>query len=110
MLGLILIFFIGKYFYELAQDYYKHRWLYAILGIASYYFGAIVVGGVIVGLYIEFLTDGFIDDYSDTLLSFILFPFGIATAYVFYYFLKKRWQKEEDSSKDEIDDIGKITE
>ena len=33
MLGLLLIYFIGKYFYDLAAEFEKNKWLYAILGV-----------------------------------------------------------------------------
>jgi len=107
MLGIILIYFLGKYFYELAQDYYKHRWLFAILGVLSYYFGAIVIGGLLLGFGLEFFGESSIDSYSDIEISLMVIPFGIACAYLFYFLLKRQWKKEVLVAKDSIDDIGK---
>ena len=106
MLGLLLIFFIGKYFYELAQDYYKHRWLYAILGIIVYYAaGAFFV--VVVGL--ADLLFGLNVNWENTMgWNLLGIPIGIAADYGFYILLKRKWEKETNIPKDEIMDIGKL--
>ena len=33
MLGLVLLYWIGKYFYKLAEEYDKSKWGFAILGL-----------------------------------------------------------------------------
>lgn len=107
MLGILLIFFIGKYFYELAQDYNKHRWLYGIVGIVVYY-GAGLLYGVIFG-FLDVVFELNID-WDDTFgYNLLSIPIGIAACYGFYVFLEKRWKREENSAKDEIDDIGKLS-
>lgn len=108
MLGLILIFFIGKYFYELAQDYYKHRWLYAILGIIVYY-----AAGAVFGLILGIADAIFILNINwDNAMAWNLLgiPIGIGADYGFYYLLKRKWENEIQMPKDEIMDIGKNTE
>ena len=108
MLRLILIFFIGKYFYELAQEYEKKRWLYAILGIVVYY-AAGAVFGVILGLADVILGLGI--DWDNSLgLNLLGLPIGIAADYIFYQYLKKTWEKERGNPADEIMDIGKPLE
>ena len=107
MIGLLLIFFIGKYFYELAQDYYKHRWLYALLGIIVYYAAGAILG-VIVGL--ADLLFGLNVNWENTLgWNLLGIPIGIAADYGFYILLKRKWEKEVNIPKDEIMDIGKST-
>lgn len=108
MLGLLLIFFIGKYYYELAQDYYKHRWLYAIFGIIIYYVGT-AVGGIILG-FLDVLFALNFDWDSSLFLGLIALPFGIVAAYFIYIVLKRKWKKETGVAKDEIQDIGKNIE
>jgi len=108
MLGFILIFFIGKYFYELAQNYYKHRWLYAILGVVVYY-AAGAIFGLIIGLADVLI--GLNINWENTLgLNLLGIPIGIAADYAFYVLLKRKWEKEVVLPKDEIMDIGKPTE
>lgn len=108
MLGILLIFFIGKYYYELAQDYYKHRWVYGIFGIIIYYVGT-AIGGVILGLLDLIFAWNF--DWDNSLfLGLLALPFGISAAYVIYILLKKKWKKEITVVKDEIQNIGKSIE
>ncbi len=108
MLGLFLIFFIGKYYYELAQDYYKHRWLYGIFGIIVYYIGT-AIGGVILG-FLDLIFAWNFDWENSLFLGFLALPFGIAATYAIYSLLKKKWKNEVVVVKDEIQDIGKNTE
>ncbi len=105
MLGLLLLFFIGKYYYELAQDYYKHRWLYGVLGIVIYYMGTFA-GGFIIG-FLAVLFDWSLNWGNTTALGLLVLPFGIILAYVVYVLLKKKWKKETIKVKDEIQDIGR---
>ena len=108
MLGLLLIYFIGKYFYELAQDFYKHRWLYAILGIVFHYASGAVFG-VILGVF-DLLLELNINWDETFGINLLSIPIGLLGCYGFYIILKKRWQKNLDISKDEIEDIGKALE
>ena len=108
MLGLLLIYFIGKYFYELAQDFYKHRWLYAIFGIVVYYASGAVFG-VILGVF-DLLLELNINWDETFGINLLSIPIGLLGCYGFYIVLKKRWQNNTDLVKDEIEDIGKTIE
>lgn len=108
MLRILLIYFIGKYFYELAQDFYKHRWLYAILGIVVYYISGFVFALILVVLDSLFLLN--INWDNSFGVNLISIPVGLLGCYIFYIVLKKRWEKADTSSMDEIDDIGKLSE
>lgn len=111
MFGIVLLVIIGRQFYKLANRYKKtNNWLYPILGIISYYLGAIVIGGVIVFSIIEFGLDGYIDDYSDKALSIMIMPFGILSTYLLYKFFERKWEKEFVPVGNEIEDIGKPEE
>lgn len=109
MLGLIIIFIVGKNFYELSLDYGKKKWLYAILGVVSYYAGTFMIG-LTIGLYSEITGRGSIDTMNTLMLNLIALPFGILTCYLFYRWLKRKWQKEKQAMVDEIHEINKIGE
>ena len=47
MLGIVLIYWLGKYFYQLAEKYNQNKWLYAILGIVVYYVSQLFFGFVL---------------------------------------------------------------
>lgn len=108
MLGILLIYFIGRYFYRLAETFNQNKWLYAILGVVTYYIGTFV-GGIVLAIFDELFAIGINWDNNFS-LGLLAMPFGIATAYLFYYLLNKKWQKSVILIKDEIQDIGKPVE
>lgn len=103
MLGLILLYWIGKYFYKLAEEYDKNKWVYAILGIIVYY-GGIIAFSFSLGVIAEFVSPGFFDSFNETLLGIIMLPFGILSCYLLYSYLEKTWEKSKPVN--EIDQIG----
>lgn len=105
MLGILLIYFIGKYFYELAQDYYKNRWLWAILAVILYY-AAGAIFGVILALCDMAFNLG-IDWDNNFGINLLGIPVGLLADYGLFVYLKNKWHKESLLAKDEIQDIGK---
>ncbi|WP_291866277.1 hypothetical protein [Maribacter sp.] len=103
MLGLLLLYWIGKYFYKLAEEYNKSEWGYAVLGILVYY-GGIFFFGLIAGIIGEIVSPGFSETFNETLFGFIMLPFGILSCYLLYKYLEKTWKKNRP--KNEIDTIG----
>jgi len=60
MLGLLLIYFIGKYFYDLAILHEKSKWGWAVIGVVSYYAeGFILAFGL--GMIAELVSPVFFD-------------------------------------------------
>lgn len=90
MLGLLLIYFLGKYFYDLALQYNKPPWKYAVIGILSYYLG-IALGGAFMGIMLEWTSPGSIDRINDWLLGLICIPFGLLIAKLTHLHLQKRF-------------------
>ena len=109
MLSLLLLYWIGKYFYKLAEEYDKSKWGYAILGIVVFYSGAIIIGGIIMFI-VEMLSSGFIDRFSDNVLGLIMMPFGALSCYLLYKYFEKTWEKNDPRKNSIIDQIGKIEE
>lgn len=105
MLGLALLYFIGKYYYNLAGNHDKNKWGYAILGIAAYYVGAIILG-MILGIIIEFSTNSSVEDMNPLILGLIGLPFGAGTTALVYHLLKKNWDKNKKIDLDMIEQIG----
>lgn len=106
MLGLLLLYWIGKYFYKLAGEYNKHQWGFAILGIMVYYSG-IVLFSIIIGIIAELVSPGFFDTTNETLLGIVMLPFGILSCYILYKYLEKTWEKNNPNPDELIDEIGK---
>jgi len=106
MLGLVLLYWIGKYYYKLAESFNKNKWGFAILGIAIYYIG-IMVFGFIVGIIFELVSPGYLDTFNDKILGLLLLPFGILNCYLAYKYLEKTWVKNTPDPLELIDEIGK---
>ncbi|WP_445455313.1 hypothetical protein [Flavobacterium sp. HNIBRBA15423] len=104
MLGLVLIYWIGKYFYVLAEKYNQNKWLYAILGVVIYYLGQIIFG-VILAIFNEFLDLGI--DFDDVVINLLGIPIGGLACYGFYKILENNWKKIQLQPIENIDDIGK---
>lgn len=109
MLGLVLLYWIGKYFYKLSEEYDKSKWGYTILGIVVYYAGTVLFGGIVMGLG-EIFSPGFIDTFNETILGIMMIPFGLLSCYLLYKYLEKTWKKNDPTKNNMIDQIGKIEE
>lgn len=106
MLGLIFIYWIGKYFYQLAEEFNKNKWLFAILGVVVYYAAQLIVG-ILIGVLAMFFNWN-IDFESNIQMALIGIPAGAGITYLFYFLLKRKWKSEKIEVKDSIQDIGKV--
>ena len=102
MLGLLLLYWIGKYFYKLAEVYEKSKWGYAILGVVVYYLGTFVFA-----FLLAIFTPNFLDSESDTVIGLISLPFGVLSCYLLYKYFEKTWEKNKPKADKLIDQIGK---
>jgi hypothetical protein len=107
MLGILFIYFIGKYFYDLAIFHKKSKWLFTIFGVISYYAGTLL-GGFLLGLF-SVLFSIEIDWNNNILISVLAIPFGVGTSYLVYILLKRKWSSEV-KIEETIDTIGKKQE
>ena len=103
MLGLLLIYFIWKYYSELAFEYHRSRWGYAILGIASYYAGT-AMGGIILYAGCALAGSDFPEETARPLVSLICMPFGILAVWGLYKLLEKNWARTgRNTDNDSLD-------
>jgi len=103
MIGLFLIYWIGKSFYELAHEHDKSRWGFAILGVVSYCVGT-AIAEVILALLSEASMIRSIDDMNPVALSALGLPIGLLTCWLLYRLLKSQWSKRrQDAEIDVID-------
>lgn len=101
MLGLIFIYFIGKYFYDLANQFEKKKWLFVILGIASYYVGSFF-GGIIFGFIASITAPEFFKNTTKLGLQLVVLPIALLICWGYYQFLKKRWSSKPNKSRIDI--------
>ena len=106
MLGLLLIYFVGRYFYRLAEEHYKNKWGYAIFGVFSYYVG-VIFSSILIVMAGELWGSLAVDQMNEFVLNLLAQPLAILTAVGVYFVLKKRWQKNTDTPEDIIEEIGR---
>jgi phosphate/sulfate permease len=94
MIGLFLIYFIGRKFYQFAFEYNRHQWLYAILGIVVYYAGTFVAGAALASASI-LLDMPQLLEIDPILLSLMAIPAGLLFCLIFYVLLKRNWVKRK---------------
>ena len=92
MLGILLIYFMAKPFYKLADAYGKSKWGYAILVVAIY-FGGQIVTGVVLGLLAPELFHNE-DKATEVLLNLGGVVIGALAVWLTYKLLKQNWLKQ----------------
>lgn len=110
MFGFLLLYFIWKYYSELALEHNKSKWGYALLGMVSYYGGAFI-GGILLAA-IGLLIGWDITNTSDIFLSLMALPFGVLSVWGLYKILERQWSKTGKSpDNDSLDsDLMKTTD
>lgn len=103
LFGFILIYWMGKYFYQLADKYNQNKWLFAILGIVVYYLSQFVVG-LFIGVLNAIFNFGI--DFNNFGVNLIGIPIGFLFVYLFYILLEKNWKKSKIEPIERIDQIG----
>ena len=101
MLGLLLIYFIGKYFYDLTQLHSKSPWPFAILGVVSYYVGTFI-GGLVIGIGIALFSETPVEEINDWIFNLLAIPFGLLACWGTYKILERNWSKTNIVSSDDI--------
>lgn len=101
-LGYILIFYIGFYFYRLAENHHKNKWLFGFIGIVIYFFGL-----VIYPLYIRFFDSTEIEEFKLVLVSFKSFTIGLLFVCISFQLLSIIWSRKKKVNKKDIEKIGK---
>ncbi len=109
MLGILLIYLIGKKFYDLAGNYEKSQWTYAVLGVLSYYIGTFIAGIAIV-IFLDLFEITSVDDVDDFVLGLVAIPFGLLSCWGVYHLLIRNWEKKTISNNLDILDIDLIKE
>lgn len=107
MLGLLLIYFVGKKFYDLAFEYDRSRWGFAIAGVVCYYAFTFICAFVI-ALFIEINSPGYITDSNEIWIGMLGIPFGILACWGLYKILENSWIKARAQAQPNTLDSGMI--
>ncbi|MCJ8290343.1 MAG: hypothetical protein HRT58_11820 [Crocinitomicaceae bacterium] len=91
MLGLVIIYFIGKSFFNLAKKHERNKWLFGILGVVTYY-GMTIVGGLIIVFIAAVIGNESIFELPDIVLGLMGIPIGLLSIWLLHYMLRKNWE------------------
>ncbi|MDZ7934701.1 MAG: hypothetical protein U5M51_07020 [Emticicia sp.] len=105
MLGIILIYWIGRKFYDLATRHDKSQWGWAIAGVAIYYLAQFVFAIIFYGAAPEMAAN------NEMLLNILGIVVGGIIWYAALNYLEKKWEAEsydnDESLVTSIEEIGK---
>lgn len=110
MLSILLIYFVYKYFRDLARKYkVKKEWKYSLTGVLSYYGFQLLF--VFIWAIVEIISDpnyNFENNNSyNSGVGFLAILFSMLMLYFLHKYLEKRLQKQHEFSLvNEIDKIG----
>ena len=91
MLGFLLIYFLGRSVYRLAERYGKNKWLHAVISVLAYYLGTAVAGVV---FYLVAQSNGTdVDDMSDMAVNLAALPVGLLFWWLYKLLLRQRWER-----------------
>jgi len=106
---MLLLYFVWKYYKELAEKYNRESyWPYVIGGAVTYYAGTFI-GGILIGL-IALAADIDIEDTNDRLLGLMALPVGILFSYLLYKYIEKKWKAEYVDPVVALEEIGTDSE
>lgn len=107
MIALLILFFIGKWFYELAKKHGRNGWLYGILGVVVYY-GSAIIGGFLIGFIAVMVGYEEILNWPDLALNLIAIPIGILGIMLVHRVLRKNWENNPKNQDSELLDSTDI--
>jgi hypothetical protein len=102
MIGLLLVYFLWKYFSELAVEHNKSKWGYGLLGIAAYYLGTILFGAAI-GIIDAIAETNYVEETNNIVLNIASLPFGLLSAWGLYKQLENKWSTQKFGDGDSLD-------
>lgn len=108
MLGLLLIYWIGKKFYVLAENHNRSPWGFAILAVVVYYISQFVFGLILVVINPETFEN--MDNGMEMGFNLLGVLVGLGIWYLLFLYLERKWENEEETYEDsddkEIESIG----
>ncbi len=109
MLGIFIIYWIGRKFYDLAAIHNRSPWGWAILGVVVYY-GTQLLFGMLAYLASPSTFDN-MDKGSELMFNLVGVAVGALVWYVFLQYITKKWENESEQTyeniNDKIDNIGR---
>jgi hypothetical protein len=101
-LGYIFVFYVGFYFYRLAENHEKNKWLFGVIGILIFFTGYFSYI-----LFYRFFELKSIEEIDYSSISFKSFLIGSIAAIIMFQTLNLVWNRKKKISSQDINEIGK---
>jgi Kef-type K+ transport system membrane component KefB len=101
-LGYIVVFYIGFYFYRLAENHNKNKWLFGFLGILFF-----VTSFVLYLLFSRFLNSKEYNIYNLASIGIEAFFAGLILSITIFQIISFVWNRKKKVKSNSIDKIGK---
>jgi hypothetical protein len=101
-LGYIFIFYIGFYFYRLAENHKKNKWLFGFLGIINF-----IIGYFSYLLFCRFFNSIEFNKENISSIGLKGFIAGVIFSILIFQILSFIWSRKEKKYNNELDKIGK---
>ena len=110
MLGIFIIYWIGKWYYKLAEKHERSKWGFAVLGPVTYYVGQVLGVVLVMLVYVASGNEDAFFNTNERLLDLMGVPFGALACWGLYQLLKRKWQQKALMPKqvdvlDNLDDL-----
>ncbi|MDX5327083.1 MAG: hypothetical protein LPK80_12575 [Bacteroidota bacterium] len=108
MLGILFIYLIGKYFFNLALRFNRNKWGFAILGVLSYYVSSFL-GVFLTIMVMEQTNPDTLAKTDELVFSFLSLPFGFAGCFLLYKLLERQWREVSLVQSEILDQMEEIS-
>lgn len=97
----IFLFYVGFYFYRLAENHKKNKWVFAILGLITFFFG-----NFLYVLYFRLFNGEDVDELTFPKVGEKSFLLGFIFAFILFQILSTVWNSKKRKRNNEVDKIG----
>ena len=98
----IFIFYAGFYFYRLAENHHKNKWLFGFLGVLIF-----VISYILFLIFCRFLNSQDYNVFNLASIGFKAFFVGLVFTIIIFQILSFIWSRKEKKYKNDVDKIGK---
>ena len=98
-LSYIFLFYVGFYYYRLAEIHKRNKWLFGLLGVALY-FGA----SLIYPFYVRFFSEVTLEELDIFKISLKSFLVGLITVVIVFQILSFIWSRKKKVNQKETGD------
>jgi len=101
-LGYVFLCYVGFYFFRLAENHNKNKWVFSLVGLATFFIGYF--------MYVLYFRVFILEEFSEFSLveiGYKAFLTGIFITFLLFRLLSFVWDRKKLQNNNEVDKIGK---